>query len=160
VIRIFIFILINRVFNVSGPFERSVVAVVNKRITSDSSSSLHNILKNTTLCHPGVGVDDIRPLSDTISGVRRARCASSVLLRAVAEVKRHWSVIGWVTKNYLLRASQGTLIPAAFAVVSTHQPALGARGVGTFSLCVIHKEGLCPSSGDINRLMMIPSCDI
>jgi hypothetical protein len=27
-------------------------------------------------------------------------------------------------------------------------------GYGPFSLCVIHKEGLCPSSGDINRLMM------
>jgi hypothetical protein len=27
-------------------------------------------------------------------------------------------------------------------------------GYGLFSLCVIHKEGLCPSSGDINRLMM------
>jgi hypothetical protein len=26
---------------------------------------------------------------------------------------------------------------------------------GPFSLCVIHKEGLCPSSGDINRLMMM-----
>jgi hypothetical protein len=25
---------------------------------------------------------------------------------------------------------------------------------GPFSLCVIHKEGLCPSSGDINGLMM------
>jgi hypothetical protein len=25
---------------------------------------------------------------------------------------------------------------------------------GPFSLWVIHKEGLCPSSGDINRLMM------
>jgi hypothetical protein len=24
-----------------------------------------------------------------------------------------------------------------------------------FFLCVIYKEGLCPSSGDINRLMMI-----
>jgi hypothetical protein len=23
-------------------------------------------------------------------------------------------------------------------------------------LCVIHEEGLCPSSGDINRLMMKP----
>jgi hypothetical protein len=30
-----------------------------------------------------------------------------------------------------------------------------ARVVGPFSLCVIHKEGLCPTSGDINRLMMI-----
>jgi hypothetical protein len=26
---------------------------------------------------------------------------------------------------------------------------------GPFSLCIIHKEGLCPSSGDINRLMMM-----
>jgi hypothetical protein len=31
-----------------------------------------------------------------------------------------------------------------------------ARVVGydPFSLCVIHKEGLCPSSGNINRPMM------
>jgi hypothetical protein len=28
-------------------------------------------------------------------------------------------------------------------------------GYGPFSLCVIHKEGLCPSSKDINRLMMM-----
>jgi hypothetical protein len=28
-------------------------------------------------------------------------------------------------------------------------------GYGPFFLCVIHKEGLCPSSWDINRLMMI-----
>jgi hypothetical protein len=28
-------------------------------------------------------------------------------------------------------------------------------GYGPFSLWVIHKEGLCLSSGDINRLMMI-----
>jgi hypothetical protein len=27
-------------------------------------------------------------------------------------------------------------------------------GYGPFSLWVIHKEGLCPSSGDINRPMM------
>jgi hypothetical protein len=26
---------------------------------------------------------------------------------------------------------------------------------GPFSLWVMHKEGLCPSSGDINRLMMM-----
>jgi hypothetical protein len=26
---------------------------------------------------------------------------------------------------------------------------------GPVSLCVIHKEGLCPSSGDINRMKMI-----
>jgi hypothetical protein len=28
-------------------------------------------------------------------------------------------------------------------------------GYGPFFLCVIHKEGLCPSSGDINRLVMM-----
>jgi hypothetical protein len=28
-------------------------------------------------------------------------------------------------------------------------------GYGPFSLCVIHKEGLYPSSGNINRLMMM-----
>jgi hypothetical protein len=28
-------------------------------------------------------------------------------------------------------------------------------GYRPFSLCVTHKEGLCPSSGDINRLMMM-----
>jgi hypothetical protein len=28
-------------------------------------------------------------------------------------------------------------------------------GYGPFSLFVIHKEGLCPSSGDINWLMMM-----
>jgi hypothetical protein len=28
-------------------------------------------------------------------------------------------------------------------------------GYGPFSLCVIGKEGLCTSSGDINRLMMM-----
>jgi hypothetical protein len=28
-------------------------------------------------------------------------------------------------------------------------------GYGPFFLCVIHKEGLCPSSKDINGLMMI-----
>jgi hypothetical protein len=26
---------------------------------------------------------------------------------------------------------------------------------GLFFFCIIHKEGLCPISGDINRLMMI-----
>jgi hypothetical protein len=67
-----------------------------------------------------------------------------------------------VTKNLLSRAipcfgkQVKPLVPAAFVVVSTHQHALGPRGgLGPFSLCVIHKEGLCTSSGDINRLMMM-----
>jgi hypothetical protein len=76
------------------------------------------------------------------------------------KVKRIWSAIGWVTKNLLSRAPPcfgrhvKPLVPAAFAVVSTHQSALGQRGYGPFSLWVIHKEGLCPSSGGINSLMI------
>ncbi|CAG9789710.1 unnamed protein product [Diatraea saccharalis] len=51
------------------PFERSIVAVANKRILSEGVTSLHNIMKNTTLCHPGVGgVEDLRSLSDTLTG--------------------------------------------------------------------------------------------
>jgi hypothetical protein len=45
------------------------------------------------------------------------------------------------------------LVLAAYVVVRTHQSAIS--GYDTFPLCVIHKEGLCPSSGDINRLIMI-----
>lgn len=50
------------------PFERSVVAVANRRILLDGMTSLHAVMQNATLCHPGVGVDDIRPMSDTLSG--------------------------------------------------------------------------------------------
>jgi hypothetical protein len=37
-----------------------------------------------------------------------------------------------------------------------------AREMGycPFSLCVIHKKGLCPSSGEINKLMMLMLKDI
>jgi hypothetical protein len=58
----------------------------------------------------------------------------NALRRAVAVAKQRWSVIGWVTKNLLSRAPPcfgkhgKPLVPAAFAVVSTHQPALGPRG--------------------------------
>jgi hypothetical protein len=57
----------------------------------------------------------------------------SALRRAIAEVKQHWSVYGWVTRNLLSRAPTyfsrhvKPLVPA-FGVVSTHQPALGPRG--------------------------------
>jgi hypothetical protein len=59
---------------------------------------------------------------------------SMALRRAIMEVKQHWSVIGWVTKILLSRAPPcfrrhvKPLIPAAFAVVSTHHPALDPRG--------------------------------
>jgi hypothetical protein len=45
--------------------------------------------------------------------------AVSALRRAIAEFKQRWSVIGWVKIYYLelLRASEGKLSPAAFAVI-------------------------------------------
>jgi hypothetical protein len=73
--------------------------------------------------------------------------------RAIAEAKHRsqWPVLGWVTKNLLSRAPPcigrhvKPLVPAALAVVSTHQSALGPRG------------GLWPvlQIWDINRLMMM-----
>ncbi|KAM3956879.1 LOW QUALITY PROTEIN: transferrin [Aphomia sociella] len=58
----------NELKSKSKPFERTVVAVANRRILIDGASSIHAVLQNATLCHPGVGVDDIRPMSDTLSG--------------------------------------------------------------------------------------------
>jgi hypothetical protein len=86
--------------------------------------------------------------------------AVSTFRHAIAEVKQCWSVIGWVTKNLLSQAPPcfgrhvKPLVPAAFAVVSTHHWA-SVVGYGPFFLCVVHKEGLRPSSGDINSLMVI-----
>jgi hypothetical protein len=71
------------------------------------------------------------------------------------------SLDGWPEMYYLelVRASEGTLSCWSrlyLQSLATHQTALGPRGrLWAFSLWVIHKEGLCPSSGDINRLMMM-----
>jgi hypothetical protein len=58
----------------------------------------------------------------------------------------------------LLRASEGTLSTSWLYLKSLAPSNLHwARvvGYGPFSVWVIHKEVLCPSSGDINRLMMM-----
>jgi hypothetical protein len=82
-------------------------------------------------------------------------------ISVIAEVKQRWSVIGWVTKNYyleLLLASEGTLSRWSQLHLQSLAPTkphwAHVVGYGPF-LCVIHKEGLCPTSGDINRLMMM-----
>jgi hypothetical protein len=60
--------------------------------------------------------------------------ADSAFRRVIAKVKQRWSVIGWVTKNLLSWAPPCfgrhvmSLVSAAFAVVSSHQPALSPRG--------------------------------
>jgi hypothetical protein len=48
------------------------------------------------------------------------------------------------------------IVSAAYSAVVTTKPHWARmEGYGPFSLCVIHKEGLCPSSGGINSLMMM-----
>jgi hypothetical protein len=58
-----------------------------------------------------------------------------------------------------LRASEGTLSRwfrlHLQSLAPTNQHRARVVGYSPFSLCVIHKEGLCSSSGDINRLMMM-----
>jgi hypothetical protein len=73
---------------------------------------------------------------------------ASALRHAIAEVKQRWSKIYYLE---LLCASEGTL--SHWSLINRHW----ARVVvyGPFSLCVLHKEGLCPSSGDINRVIII-----
>jgi hypothetical protein len=86
--------------------------------------------------------------------------AVSALRRAIVEVKQCWSVIGWMTKHYLelLRASDGTLSRWSRLHLQSLAPTnphwASVVGYDPFSLCVIHKEGLSPSSGDSNRLIM------
>jgi hypothetical protein len=76
--------------------------------------------------------------------------------------KQRWSVIGWVTKNLylsvalyiyleLLCASEGT----SFAPAYTHRARVVGYGPFSLSVIVVHKEALCPSSGDTNTLMMM-----
>jgi hypothetical protein len=81
--------------------------------------------------------------------------------RTIAEVKQRRSVIGWVTKYVLSRGPLcfgrhfKPLVPT-FAVVSTHKSAwVRVVDYGLFSLRVIHKEGLYPSSEGINWLVMM-----
>jgi hypothetical protein len=73
------------------------------------------------------------------------------LWRAVAKDKQRWLVI-WMgdqkcifLSSSVLRKARYAISSGCIAVVSTHQPALDP-----FSLCVIHKEDLCPS-----KLMMM-----
>jgi hypothetical protein len=60
--------------------------------------------------------------------------AVSALRHAIAEAKQRWSVFGRMTKTLLSQVSPcfgrqvKPLFPAAFAVVSTHQSALGQLG--------------------------------
>jgi hypothetical protein len=86
-----------------------------------------------------------------------ALSALGVLSGKLSDVDR-----SWVTKNLIFRAPScfgrhvKPLVPAVYAVVSPTNPHwVPVVGYDPFSLWVIHKEALCPSSRDINRLMMM-----
>jgi hypothetical protein len=80
---------------------------------------------------------------------------------AIAKVKQRCLVIRWVTKFIFSSSSlwEGTLSRWSWLHLQLLAPTnphwARVVGYGLFFLCVIHKEGLCPSSGDINRLMMM-----
>jgi hypothetical protein len=63
------------------------------------------------------------------------------------------------TKPYKKSASESTLSRWSQLHLQSLAPTnphwARVVGYGPLSLWVIHKEGLCPSSGDINRLMMM-----
>jgi hypothetical protein len=69
------------------------------------------------------------------------------------------SLEGWPKMYYLelLRASEGTLRRWSRLHLQSLAPTNPhwTRVVGYGPLCVIHTKDLCPSSGDINRLMMM-----
>jgi hypothetical protein len=91
----------------------------------------------------------------------RGQCASAIGMRSrkLSNVGRpldHW--LRWPKVYFLeLRVSEGTssrwsrLHLQLLAPTNPHWA--NVVGYGPFSLCVIHKEGLCPNRGDINRLM-------
>jgi hypothetical protein len=59
-----------------------------------------------------------------------------------------------ITSSVLRKARHD--VSAAFVVVSPTNPHWArVVGYGPFWFCVIHKKDRCPSSGDINRLMMM-----
>jgi hypothetical protein len=82
---------------------------------------------------------------------------SSVRSRQLSNVGQ--SLNGWPKIYYLERASEGTLSRWSRrhlqSLARTNPYWARVVGYSPFSLCVTHKEGLRPSSGDINRLMMI-----
>jgi hypothetical protein len=78
---------------------------------------------------------------------------------------KHWDVTGGKPRGKiyyleLLRASEGTLTDCSRlhlqSLAPTNLHLARMVGYGPFFLCVIHKEGMCPSSGDLdfNWLMM------
>jgi hypothetical protein len=125
-------------------FNYSVLLYYLKKSEFGESSAIHNFLYPSTI---------------TTARWSSGQCAR----RAIAEAKHRsqWPVLGWVIKNLLSRAPPcfgrhvKPLVPLHLQSLAPTNPHWArVVGYGPFSLWVIHKEGLCPISRDINRLMM------
>jgi hypothetical protein len=87
--------------------------------------------------------------------------ALGVRSRKLSNAHNSQSWDGWPKPYHLelLRASEGMLIRWSRlhlqSLAPTNPHLARVVGYGLFSLWLIHKEGLCPSSEDINRLMMM-----
>jgi hypothetical protein len=91
--------------------------------------------------------------------------ALGVRSRRLSNALNDQSWDGWL-KNYhleLLRASEGTFIRWSrlhLQSLAPTNPHWARGGLWPFLLVGVHKEGLCLSSGDINRLMMIKTSSL
>jgi hypothetical protein len=96
------------------------------------------------------------PLLNVLSSMAPRSVRFGVRSRKLSTIGRlldRWSKIYYLEFFRAFGKHVKPLVPAAITIVRTHQALV--VGYGPFSLCVIHKKGLCPSSGDINRLMMM-----
>jgi hypothetical protein len=92
-------------------------------------------------------VDKIYSLRSSMASLSVRFGVRSLMLNNVGQ---SWD--GW-PKHSLSRASKDMLSRWSQLCASTHQSALGPRMAR--SPCVIYKEALCPTSGDINGLIMM-----
>jgi hypothetical protein len=83
-------------------------------------------------------------------------------VRSACDTENKATLVGQRMAKYLVSQAPPCFgryakpLDPAFALIITHQSALGPLG-GLWPVVLMcnHKEGLCPSSGDINRLMMM-----
>jgi hypothetical protein len=132
-----------------------------------SDCALANIFANVVAINALASYENIglNTTSSLLSVLRSSIAPQSVRFgvrsRKLSNVAVGQSLDGWPKIYYLelLRASEGTLSRWSLLHLQSLAPTnphwARVVGYGPFSLCVIHKESLCLSSGDINnRLMM------
>jgi hypothetical protein len=137
-----------------------VIFIVNclRQLTTNKSTKYYlyteyYALKQTWLGHSNIVIRNMR------SSMAQRSVRFGVRSRKLSNVGR--SLDRWSKIYYLefLCASEGTVSRWSWMQLQALEPTnphwACAVCYGPFSLWVIHKEGLCPGSGDINRLMMM-----